>query len=166
MSVSDPWALIQELVGRLGDASRGSHWLAPWTGVFVGCCTGRVLSLPLYPALQTPWPGSQSPLWSQCPLCPCQIASLFPAHREPQWAPQSFAKGPRPLVCPQSRQPAIPQVPASLGRFHSSKSGKIYLHDDIRLLFSRKSIEIDSGIPYELKSFTELPRNPCYSPRT
>ncbi|KAH0627755.1 hypothetical protein JD844_008042 [Phrynosoma platyrhinos] len=49
--------------------------------------------------------------------------------------------------------------------FHSSKSGKIYLHDDIRLLFSRKSIEIDSGIPYELKSFTEVPRNPCYSPR-
>ena len=53
----------------------------------------------------------------------------------------------------------------SLLRFHSSKSGKIYLHDDIRLLFSRKSIEVDSGIPYELKSFTEMPRNPCYSPR-
>ncbi|XP_074934137.1 atos homolog protein B-like [Phalacrocorax aristotelis] len=51
-------------------------------------------------------------------------------------------------------------------RFHTSKSGKIYLHDDIRLLFSRKSIEVDSGIPYELKSFTEMPRNPCYSPRT
>uniref|UniRef100_A0A8C3KFZ1 Atos homolog protein B n=1 Tax=Calidris pygmaea TaxID=425635 RepID=A0A8C3KFZ1_9CHAR len=50
-------------------------------------------------------------------------------------------------------------------RFHSSKSGKIYLHDDIRLLFSRKSIEVDSGIPYELKSFTEMPRNPSYSPR-
>uniref|UniRef100_A0A8C5U3R3 Atos homolog protein B n=1 Tax=Malurus cyaneus samueli TaxID=2593467 RepID=A0A8C5U3R3_9PASS len=50
-------------------------------------------------------------------------------------------------------------------RFHSSKSGKIYLHDDIRLLFSRKSIEVDSGIPYELKSFTEMPRNPCYSLR-
>ncbi|XP_061468806.1 atos homolog protein B [Rhineura floridana] len=50
-------------------------------------------------------------------------------------------------------------------RFQSSKSGKIYLHDNIRLLFSRKSIEIDSGIPYELKSFTELPRNPRYSPR-
>lgn len=54
---------------------------------------------------------------------------------------------------------------AFLSRFHSSKSGKVYLHDNIRLLFSRKSIEIDSGIPYELKSFTELPRNPCYSPR-
>ncbi|XP_032069899.1 protein FAM214B-like isoform X1 [Thamnophis elegans] len=50
-------------------------------------------------------------------------------------------------------------------RFQSSKSGKIYLHDNIRLLFSRKSIEMDSGIPYELKSFTELPGNPCYSPR-
>lgn len=50
-------------------------------------------------------------------------------------------------------------------RFHSSKSGKIYLHNDIRLLFSRKSIEVDSGIPYELKSFTEMPRNPSYSPR-
>ncbi|NXC40772.1 F214B protein, partial [Penelope pileata] len=49
-------------------------------------------------------------------------------------------------------------------RFHSSKSGKIYLHNNIRLLFSRKSIEVDSGIPYELKSFTEMPRNPCYSP--
>ncbi|NXO01624.1 F214B protein, partial [Rhinopomastus cyanomelas] len=49
-------------------------------------------------------------------------------------------------------------------RFHSSKSGKIYLHDNIRLLFSRKSIEVDWGIPYELKSFTEMPRNPCYSP--
>lgn len=50
-------------------------------------------------------------------------------------------------------------------RFHSSKSGKIYLHNDIRLLFSRKSIEVDAGIPYELKSFTEVPRNPKYSPR-
>lgn len=50
-------------------------------------------------------------------------------------------------------------------RFQKSKSGKIYLHDDIRLLFSRKSIEVDSGIPYELKSFTEMPRNPKYSPR-
>ncbi|KAJ8392770.1 hypothetical protein AAFF_G00072540 [Aldrovandia affinis] len=50
-------------------------------------------------------------------------------------------------------------------RFQSSKSGKIHLHNDIRLLFSRKSIEVDTGIPYELKSFTEVPRNPKYSPR-
>ncbi|XP_028853120.1 atos homolog protein B [Denticeps clupeoides] len=50
-------------------------------------------------------------------------------------------------------------------RFQSSKSGKIYLHNDIRLLFSRKSIEVDTGIHYELKSFTEVPRNPKYSPR-
>ncbi|XP_041436622.1 LOW QUALITY PROTEIN: protein FAM214B-like [Xenopus laevis] len=50
-------------------------------------------------------------------------------------------------------------------RFQRSRSGKIYLHGDIRLLFSRKSIEVDSRIPYELKSFTETPSNPKYSPR-
>ncbi|KAM5193824.1 atos homolog protein B [Mantella aurantiaca] len=50
-------------------------------------------------------------------------------------------------------------------RFQRSKSGKIYLNEDIRLLFSRKSIEVDTGIPYELKSFTEAPKNPKYSPR-
>ncbi|XP_077140816.1 atos homolog protein B isoform X2 [Ranitomeya variabilis] len=50
-------------------------------------------------------------------------------------------------------------------RFQRSKSGKIYLNEDIRLLFSRKSIEMDTGIPYELKSFTEAPKNPKYSPR-
>lgn len=66
---------------------------------------------------------------------------------------------------PLPREPEVPLPCSSPHRFHSSKSGKIYLHDDIRLLFSRKSIEVDSGIPYELKSFTEMPRNPCYSPR-
>uniref|UniRef100_UPI00358F5F5D atos homolog protein A isoform X2 n=1 Tax=Myxine glutinosa TaxID=7769 RepID=UPI00358F5F5D len=50
-------------------------------------------------------------------------------------------------------------------RFVSSKSGKIYLHRDIRLLFSRKSTEIDSGVAYELKSYTEMPQNPRFSPR-
>ncbi|XP_009292055.2 atos homolog protein A isoform X3 [Danio rerio] len=50
-------------------------------------------------------------------------------------------------------------------RFQSSKSGKIYLHRDIRLLFSRKSMEVDSGAAYELKSFTELPADPPFSPR-
>ncbi|XP_035274435.1 protein FAM214A-like isoform X1 [Anguilla anguilla] len=50
-------------------------------------------------------------------------------------------------------------------RFQSSKSGKIYLHRDIRLLFSRKSMEVDSGAAYELKSFTESPADPRFSPR-
>uniref|UniRef100_A0A3Q0SDS5 Atos homolog protein A n=1 Tax=Amphilophus citrinellus TaxID=61819 RepID=A0A3Q0SDS5_AMPCI len=50
-------------------------------------------------------------------------------------------------------------------RFQSSKSGKIYLHRDIRLLFSRKSMEVDSGAAYELQSFTESPVDPPYSPR-
>uniref|UniRef100_A0A8C6Z6V9 Atos homolog protein B n=1 Tax=Nothoprocta perdicaria TaxID=30464 RepID=A0A8C6Z6V9_NOTPE len=67
------------------------------------------------------------------------------------------------LVPVGEEEGAVPLL-SSPRRFHSSKSGKIYLHDTIRLLFSRKSIEVDSGIPYELKSFTEMPRNPCYSP--
>ncbi|KAE8617700.1 hypothetical protein XENTR_v10009174 [Xenopus tropicalis] len=50
-------------------------------------------------------------------------------------------------------------------RFQSSKSGKIYLHRDVRLLFSRKSMEVDSGAAYELKSYIETPTNPQYSPR-
>uniref|UniRef100_H3CY00 Atos homolog protein A n=1 Tax=Tetraodon nigroviridis TaxID=99883 RepID=H3CY00_TETNG len=50
-------------------------------------------------------------------------------------------------------------------RFQSSKSGKIYLHSDIRLLFSRKSMEVDSGAAYELQSFTESPVDPPFSPR-
>ncbi|XP_034091433.1 LOW QUALITY PROTEIN: protein FAM214A [Gymnodraco acuticeps] len=50
-------------------------------------------------------------------------------------------------------------------RFHSSKSGKIYLHRDIRLLFSRKSMEVDSGAAYELQSSTESPMDPPFSPR-
>ncbi|XP_041030964.1 protein FAM214A isoform X9 [Carcharodon carcharias] len=48
-------------------------------------------------------------------------------------------------------------------RFQSSKSGKIYLHRDVRLLFSRKSMEVDSGAAYELKSYTEIPTNPHFS---
>ncbi|XP_032477842.1 protein FAM214A isoform X2 [Phocoena sinus] len=50
-------------------------------------------------------------------------------------------------------------------RFQSSKSGKIYLHRDVRFLFSRKSMEVDSGAAYELKSYTESPTNPQFSPR-
>uniref|UniRef100_A0A8C5HWI0 Atos homolog protein A n=2 Tax=Gouania willdenowi TaxID=441366 RepID=A0A8C5HWI0_GOUWI len=50
-------------------------------------------------------------------------------------------------------------------RFQSSKSGKVYLHRDIRLLFSRKSMEVDSGAAYELQSFTESPIDPPFSPR-
>lgn len=53
----------------------------------------------------------------------------------------------------------------SPARFQSSKSGKIYLHRDIRLLFSRKSMEVDSGAAYELQSFTESPVDPPFSPR-
>ncbi|XP_029623811.1 protein FAM214A [Salmo trutta] len=49
-------------------------------------------------------------------------------------------------------------------RFQTSRSGKVYLHRDIRLLFSRKSMEVDSGAAYELKSYTESPADPAFSP--
>ncbi|XP_068944770.1 atos homolog protein B isoform X1 [Petaurus breviceps papuanus] len=49
-------------------------------------------------------------------------------------------------------------------RFRSSRSGRLYLHGDIRLLFSRRSLELDTGLPYELQALTEAPQNPRYSP--
>lgn len=55
-------------------------------------------------------------------------------------------------------------------RFMSSKSGKIYLHSDIRMIIFRKS-DVDTAtahdieMSYELRSFTHMPVNPKYSPR-
>ncbi|XP_076045293.1 atos homolog atossa isoform X2 [Oratosquilla oratoria] len=55
-------------------------------------------------------------------------------------------------------------------RFASSKSGKIYLHTDVRMLIFRKS-DADAATlhktntPYELRSFTHGPVNPKFSPR-
>lgn len=51
-------------------------------------------------------------------------------------------------------------------RFASSKSGKIFLHTDIRVLFARDKFEFDPSVAkYELRSFTEVPSNPKFSPR-
>ncbi|XP_059177985.1 uncharacterized protein LOC131957268 [Physella acuta] len=51
-------------------------------------------------------------------------------------------------------------------RCASSRSGKVYLHTDIRLIFARHKLDIDAkSVPYELKSYTEGPRNPKYSPK-
>ncbi|XP_044264670.1 protein FAM214A [Tribolium madens] len=55
-------------------------------------------------------------------------------------------------------------------RFISSKSGKIYLHSDIRMIIFRKS-DMDTAtahgidMSYELRSFTHMPVNPRFSPR-
>ena len=74
---------------------------------------------------------------------------------------------------------ASPLIKVSLGymkypcnRFASSKSGKIYLHTDIRMIIFRKS-DLDTatehsappGKGYELRSFTAGPTNPKFSPR-
>lgn len=52
-------------------------------------------------------------------------------------------------------------------RFMSSKSGRIYLHTDIRVIIFRKS-DLDAATvhgqrPYELRSFTHGPLNPKFS---
>lgn len=58
-------------------------------------------------------------------------------------------------------------------RFSSSKSGRVYLHTDVRMIIFRKSDmdtatvhnnnNIDSG--FELRSYTHGPGNPKFSPR-
>lgn len=53
-------------------------------------------------------------------------------------------------------------------RFASSKSGRIYLHTDMRIIVFRKS-DLDAATihgdrPYELRSFTQCPVNPKFSP--
>jgi len=55
-------------------------------------------------------------------------------------------------------------------RVTSSKSGKIYLHTDVRMIIFRKSdldtaTEHESGKGWELRSFTRGPTNPKFSPR-
>ncbi len=55
-------------------------------------------------------------------------------------------------------------------RFASSRSGKIYLHTDVRMIIFRKS-DLDTaadhnpGKGFELRSFTRGPSNPKFSPR-
>ncbi len=51
-------------------------------------------------------------------------------------------------------------------RVSSGSSSKIYLHTDVRLIFARNKFELDSSVAqYELRSFTETPENPKYSPK-
>ncbi|XP_072020007.1 atos homolog protein A-like [Amphiura filiformis] len=51
-------------------------------------------------------------------------------------------------------------------RFQSSKSGKIYLHTDIRMIFARHTPDLECSLgTYELRSFTETPLNPRFSPK-
>jgi len=55
-------------------------------------------------------------------------------------------------------------------RLASSKSGKIYLHTDVRMIIFRKSdldtaTDHESGMGFELRSFTNGPKNPKFSPR-
>ncbi|XP_072173759.1 atos homolog protein A-like [Diadema setosum] len=51
-------------------------------------------------------------------------------------------------------------------RFQTTKSGKVYLHTDIRMIFARHSPDLESSFgTFELRSFTEVPTNPRFSPK-
>ena len=51
-------------------------------------------------------------------------------------------------------------------RVSSTKSGRLHLHSDIRLIFARDKFEYDSRIAnYEYRSITEGPVNPKFSPK-
>lgn len=51
-------------------------------------------------------------------------------------------------------------------RFATSKSGKFYLHTNIKLIFARDKCEIDPSLArYEYKTITEAPQKPKYSPK-
>ncbi|XP_067653536.1 atos homolog protein A-like [Haliotis asinina] len=68
-------------------------------------------------------------------------------------------------VDPDSDEPAYLRYLIHL-RFASSKTGKIHLHTDIRLIFARDKFEFDNKVAqYELRSFNEGPRNPKFSPK-
>lgn len=54
-------------------------------------------------------------------------------------------------------------------KFASSKSGHIYLHNDVKLLILQKSDQdaaaMSSDEPFEVKSEVQVPFEPRYSPR-
>lgn len=54
-------------------------------------------------------------------------------------------------------------------KFASSKSGHIYLHNDVKLLILQKSDQdaaaMSSDEPFEVKSDVQVPFEPRYSPR-
>jgi len=81
----------------------------------------------------------------------------------------------RTLYMPSDKTDSDPDVQKWLRylihlRVTSSKSGKIYLHTDVRMIIFRKSdldtaTEHESGKGWELRSFTRGPSNPKFSPR-
>ena len=55
-------------------------------------------------------------------------------------------------------------------RFATSRSGRMFLHTDLRIVIFRKSdadtaMGHNNNTPHELRSFTYTPQNPKYSPR-
>ncbi|CAL8095781.1 unnamed protein product [Calicophoron daubneyi] len=67
--------------------------------------------------------------------------------------------------CLRAVQPAYLRYLVHL-RFHTTRSGRLYLHTDLRLIFARDTFEFDPRVAtYELRSFVDAPSNPRYSPK-
>ncbi|XP_033725461.1 protein FAM214A-like isoform X2 [Pecten maximus] len=68
-------------------------------------------------------------------------------------------------VDPNSSEPSYLRYLIHL-RISSTKTGKVFLHTDIRLIFARDKFEFDPKVAnYELRSYTEGPQNPKFSPK-
>ena len=62
--------------------------------------------------------------------------------------------------------PILKLIVSDFYRFSTSKSGKLYLHTNVKLIFARNKCEIDPRLArYEYKTFTEAPNHPKYSPK-
>nr|CAH8842030.1 unnamed protein product [Trichobilharzia regenti] len=102
-----------------------------------------------------------TPLFSSSPSCSCSSISSV-CSSSPYGSQSAVYPG-----TPNSRN----ELPAYLRylvhlRFHTTRSGKLYLHTDLRLIFSRDKFEFDPRVAtYELRSFVDAPSNPRYSPK-
>ncbi|VDP90295.1 unnamed protein product [Echinostoma caproni] len=103
----------------------------------------------------------------------CSLASSSNEHSHPPPPPHSHhssgaVKPTDGLVSRPSdsqHQPAFLRYLVHL-RFHTTRSGRLYLHTDLRLIFARDKFEFDPRVAtYELRSFVDAPSNPRYSPK-
>ncbi|VDP39515.1 unnamed protein product [Schistosoma curassoni] len=62
--------------------------------------------------------------------------------------------------------PSTSMINTNVSMNNTLSNCKLYLHTDLRLIFSRDKFEFDPRIAtYELRSFVDAPSNPRYSPK-
>lgn len=114
------------------------------------------------------WCSSSSSICSSCSSIspPCSSTDLIESRQFRNFTTIHQTKQPRRTgPSPWQKLPAYLRYLVHL-RFHTTKSGRLYLHTDLRLIFSRDKFEFDPRIvTYELRSFMDAPSNPRYSPK-